>query len=141
MEIRHGAAVLLAVAVFVGACGGGSGAPAGVASTVTVTLTDLKIDASVPSVPAGTVTFNVTNKGSTAHDLILIKTDLAQDKLPSDPADPSRAQVTGSLATTGQMAVATTKSFSRALTAGNYVLICNEPGHYVSGMHMAFTVK
>jgi len=24
---------------------------------------------------------------------------------------------------------------------GNYVLICNQPAHYLLGMHIAFTVK
>ena len=38
------------------------------------------------------------------------------------------------------VAVGTTKLFHAALAAGNYVLVCNLPGHYKAGMHTAFTV-
>ena len=32
------------------------------------------------------------------------------------------------------------QSLDVSLKAGSYVIICNLPGHYASGMHTAFTV-
>jgi len=34
-----------------------------------------------------------------------------------------------------------TQSLTVSLDAGNYVFICNLPGHYEQGMHAAFTVS
>jgi iron uptake system component EfeO len=66
---RRGAAAILAgvIALAAAACGGSSGgkaSPSG-ARTVSVTLTDKGCDPVEASVPAGPVTFNVTNAGTT----------------------------------------------------------------------------
>ena len=33
------------------------------------------------------------------------------------------------------------QAFHTTLAAGNYVMVCNLPGHYKAGMHTAFTVN
>ena len=38
------------------------------------------------------------------------------------------------------IAVGATESLTLTLEAGNYVVICNIPGHYLAGMHAALTV-
>ena len=128
-------AVLLATAC------GGAPAAATPTATVTATLTDTAIRLDQPSVPQGTVTFKAMNTGSVLHTLILLKTDVAADKIPADPKDASRVDTAGELRDTTQIPVGGSKEFSVKLSAGSYVLICNEPGHYLIGMHVPFTVK
>jgi len=133
----------LAATLALVSCGdAGSGAATGGAATkVTVTLTDNAIALSEPSAVAGRVTFEVINKGTALHSLVLIKTDLPHDKIPSDPKDDAKVDEKGSILSTGQLAVAESKSFSRDLKAGSYVLVCNEPAHYLVGMHIGFVVR
>lgn len=133
---------LFVAALLLGACGGGGGsAAAGGSTTVTATMSDKDITLSVPSASAGKVTFHVVNSGSVVHSLVLIKTDTPQDKLPADAKDASKVQETGSVAATGQIPAGQAKDFTRDLAAGKYVVICNEPAHYVVGMHVGFAVK
>ncbi len=133
------AAIFLAASqLLAAACGVGAAEPA---PKVSVTLTDNAVAVSQPGAATGTVTFSVANSGSVVHSLILLKTDVPYDKLPADPQDASKVQQTGLLRETGQIAVRTSKEFSVKLAPGNYVLLCNEPGHYLVGMRTAFTVK
>jgi uncharacterized cupredoxin-like copper-binding protein len=93
------------------------------------------------SVPGGEVTFYITNEGTIPHELVIIKTDLAEDALPQaggvvdedaggidvideeEEFDPGREEVLQS-----------------DLKPGRYVLICNISGHYQLGMHTTLTV-
>jgi copper(I)-binding protein len=129
----------LVVLLISAACGGS--ASSGAASATAVTLTDTGIQLDQPSAPAGTVTFTARNNGTVIHSLMLIKTDVAVDKLAADPNDASRVAKTGEVRETAQIPVGQTASFSANLAAGNYVLVCNEPGHYLIGMRTAFVVK
>jgi uncharacterized cupredoxin-like copper-binding protein len=131
------AAATLIVALL-GACGAAEPAPAG---TITVTLTDNRIVLSQTAVDAGTFTFNVVNKGTVMHSLVILRTAAPHDKIPADPSDAAKVLETGAIAVTGQMAVGATKQLARQLSAGQYVLVCNEPAHYAVGMHTALVVK
>ncbi len=93
------------------------------------------------TVPPGRLTFSVKNAGSVVDNLVLLRTDVPQNKLPADPQDASKVKESVSLATTAQLAAGESKTFTRELASGSYVLICSEPGHYLMGMHTAFTVK
>jgi len=136
---------LVAAAVVAAACGGsGTGSSTGSSAggtTITATLTDQAVKLDQPTADGGTVTFKAVNSGTVVHSLVLLKTDLPHDKIPADPKDASRVDQTGALRETGQIAVGQTKEFTVKLAAGNYVLVCNEPAHYVIGMHTGFTVK
>ena len=135
-------ALALTVVLPLAACAdASSGAATGGAGTkVTVTLTDNAIELSEPSAVAGKVTFEVVNKGTAVHSLVLIRTDLPHDKIPADPKNDAKVDEKGSIVSSGQLAVAQSKSFSRDLKAGSYVLVCNEPAHYLVGMHVGFVV-
>ena len=133
-------AVLAAAAIFAAACGGGVATPS-TTTTITATLTDTAIALSEAAIPAGKVTFQVVNKGTVVHSLVLLKTDLKHDKIPSDPKDDTKVSEQGSVLASGQLAVADSKQFSRDLKAGSYVLVCNEPAHYLVGMHIGFVVR
>lgn len=109
-------------------------------SGVTVTLKDFGVAATPASVPAGKVAFAVQNTGVSPHEFLVVKSDLAPDSLPQvnqKQVDEKQVQVVGK-----------TEPFDggskRALTVdvqpGRYVLLCNVPSHYISGMYTAFTV-
>ena len=140
MVVRRSIAftVVLAVVALIGACGQSQPAAG---TTITVTMTDTRIVLSESVASAGTFTFDVVNKGTVVHSLVLLRTDVPDDKMPLDPKDPSRVQETGTIAVTGQMTVGASKQFARQLAAGQYVLVCNEPAHYAVGMHTTLVVK
>lgn len=135
----------VAVAIAAGCSGSAVRTPTAVvpaaAGTINANLTDMKIGLDHSTIGAGSITFAVKNSGAVAHELVLIRTDVAQDKIAADPAEAGKVVETGNIGETGDMDVGGTKSFTVTLPAGHYVLICNEVGHYASGMHVAFTVN
>ena len=117
-------------------------APAGPASTVTVTLKDMAITLSTPSVSSGKVTFNVTNAGTTIHEFVVLQTSIAQNALTANVASPGTVIEPGFLGQVTNLAPQATGSLTLTLGAGSYVLICNEPAHYSAlGMHTGFSVR
>ena len=108
---------------------------------VNATLTEMKISLDRTSVPAGPVTFNVKNSGTIEHELVVLKTDAAEDKILPDNEEPGKMDETGNVGETGEVPAGTSKSFTVTLAAGHYVLMCNEVGHYPAGMHLTFTVN
>jgi hypothetical protein len=89
------------------------------------------------------VDLKVTDRGPTAHEPLILKTDLASHKLPLGPdgrVDEGGTGVQKVFDSGANIDVGATKTFHTALAAGNYVLVCNLPGHYKLGMHTAFTV-
>jgi uncharacterized cupredoxin-like copper-binding protein len=157
MKSRLGSRPLLLsfVAVLVaGACGGGgqpaatptpapaTSAPQQNESSVAATEKDFSIALDASSTSAGKVDFIVTNDGPSVHEFVVFKTDLAPDKLPlkSGAVDESGAGVTHIDEIEG-INPNTTQKLEVDLQAGKYVLICNLPGHYQSGMHVGLTVS
>ena len=143
-----------AVALLLVGCSGGgtqspvasasAAAPGGGGTTVTAALSEFKIELGAASAPTGSVTFEAKNVGTTVHEFIVFKTDLAADKLPL-AADGTAVDEkgTGLTAVDGvkDIAAGATKSLRVTLPAGHYVLICNLPAHYTSGMRAEFTTN
>jgi uncharacterized cupredoxin-like copper-binding protein len=120
------------------AAGGGEG------TTVDVTLTEFQVQLSTTDIPAGPVTFNVRNDGTVEHEFVVFKADDAEDALPTDDEGTEVDEDDPSLQSVGELEdveVGSSKSFDATLEAGDYVAICNVPGHYGSGMHIHFTVN
>lgn len=125
-------------------CGDGGG------GTVNVTLQEFAVVAAESSVQAGEVTFEATNDGpADPHELVVIKTDLAPDALPTDDTglvDEAGAgiEVIGEIA---EFPPGESRSAKFDLAAGSYVLICNvfeeaeQESHYRNGMHTGLTVE
>jgi uncharacterized cupredoxin-like copper-binding protein len=134
------AALLAITAALAVGCSSAVAAPTQ-GGTVNATLTDMKISLDRTSVPAGTITFVVKNGGAIEHELVVLQTDAAQDKIASDMDEAGKMDETGNVGETGDMNVGETKTFTVTLPAGHYVLMCNEIGHYSAGMHMTFTVN
>ncbi len=110
-------------------------------TVVGVDLTEAppSVTPSVATVAAGSVTFEAENVGGIQHELVVIRTDLAADALPQsgDTVDVSGLDVLGD---TDAIDSGASEALTVDLAAGNYVLICNVPGHYGLGMRTAFTV-
>lgn len=132
------AMLAIAAALVMGCSAAVAPAPGG---TVNATLTDMKVAVDRNSISAGPVTFVVKNSGAVKHELVVIQTDVPQDKLAAGTEEAGRMDETGNVGETGDVNAGGSKTFTVTLPAGHYVLMCNEVGHYASGMHMAFTVN
>lgn len=148
-----GGVVLLGLAgLFAVGCGGGAPAkgdtkaPAGEpkaaagGTTIDVGLKEFAIEPSAKTAKPGAVTFKATNKGTTPHELIVLKSDAAPNALPIKEAKADLTGLTASL-TTAELASGKAESKTADLTPGKYLLICNIPAHYQAGMTLAFTVQ
>jgi len=129
--------VIILVAIpLLTACGGASG-------KVNVTLGIFKIDMPA-TVKAGQVTFHVTKEDtSDTHEFVIFKTDLAAGNLPLDSSgnvDETASSLTH-IDEIPDMAPGDVKDLTVTLDPGNYVAICNLPGHYQAGMFTSFTVQ
>ena len=102
----------------------------------------MSIRADKTSAKAGAVTFNVTNwSPSVVHEMLVVAVDSPDASLPYDfskqiiPEDQVKA-----LGKTNELPPNASKSVELTLAPGNYLLVCNVPGHYAAGMVLAFTV-
>jgi uncharacterized cupredoxin-like copper-binding protein len=112
-------------------------AAAALPSKVAVSLKEFKVLPGATQAAAGKVTFNVHNSGSLTHEFVVVKTNKPASQLLKG----SRADETGNVGETGNVAAGASKSITLKLPAGHYALICNLPGHYKSGQFADFTVK
>lgn len=149
------AAVVLAVAFALPACGGTTVA-AGTASSCAPTWSDaagwrcpgtglivqvtLKNFAIVlpPVIPTGKVTFLVHGVGPTLHEFNVARSDLTPKQLPlaaDDTVDDTKN--TTHFFWVGQVEgidIGVTKAFTTNISPGHYVFYCNMDGHYMAGM-------
>jgi uncharacterized cupredoxin-like copper-binding protein len=108
---------------------------------IATTLKDFAITPATTSASAGEITFDVTNDGPSDHEMVIIKTDLAPDALPTDSKGEVVEDEVEAVDEVEDVAPGSSVSLSVNLEAGSYVLICNLPGHYAAGMSAAFTVN
>lgn len=143
MRPRLPLAALGIMALLVAACSSSGASPstgAG-ASTIGTELTEWAIKLDSPTGKAGSLTFNVSNKGEKEHEFVVVKTDLKSDKLPvtaDDEVDESAFEPVDEIE---DIKPGATPSLAVDLAAGHYVLLCNLTGHYAKGMHADFDVK
>jgi uncharacterized cupredoxin-like copper-binding protein len=127
--------------------GGGGASP-----VVNVTLQEFEISPQPASVAAGQVTFRATNNGpEDEHEMVVIKTDLAPDALPTNDDGSVNEDGDGieAIDEIEEFPVGETKELEVDLEPGAYVLICNvveedngqSESHYQEGMRTAFTVQ
>ncbi|TAM54509.1 MAG: hypothetical protein EPN57_06005 [Paraburkholderia sp.] len=102
----------------------------------------MALTVSPKKIPPGPVEFTIENaSGSTKHEFLFVRWPRPDDKLPYD----AKAQQVQEDAVKGLQGVedlnpheSVTAQFT--LSSGRYVVFCNEPGHYRSGMHADFVV-
>lgn len=107
------------------------------AGPVQVRLTDFKIAPSISTASAGKVTFAASNSGKVPHEMVVVRTDTG----PSGLLKGAKASEAGSVGEIGEFKAGATKQVTLNLKPGHYVLLCNLPGHFKSGMFKNFTVK
>jgi len=159
LRTRTGRAALVTTIAMGLVLGGGSGAfaggqqrpHAGVASAkakptvVTIVVGDTKglggpmtMTVTPASAPAGKVKFVGKNTGTIIHEVIVLKTKTAFDKLTIDSKGKvSEAKSVGEISEFGKQK---TKSVILKLKKGHYVLVCNVAKHYSLGMRVDFNV-
>jgi len=116
----------------------GTGSSSG-SGGVGATEKDFAIALDASSVPAGNVTFNITNEGPSTHEFVVIQSDLAPDALPVADGEVEEDKVDG-VGEQEDIAASTSTSLQLDLQPGSYVVICNLPGHYEQGMYAGLTV-
>jgi len=112
-------------------------------------LTEWAITTSQPAIAAGEIYFLATNAGGAAHEMVVIKTELAPDALPETDGKVPEEDVD----LIGEIEPFSPGSKASAvfeLEPGNYVLICNvvseaaggeSESHYLKGMRTTLTVE
>jgi len=116
-----------------------------VAGPMSVALNQWSITPQASQIPAGPVTFKVTNDGTMTHEFVVMRTDtLAADfHIGSFEGEKPRVNedtVGTNVGETGDMAAGANKTITIDLKPGHYVFMCNLPAHYGLGMHTDFTV-
>jgi uncharacterized cupredoxin-like copper-binding protein len=101
-----------------------------------VRLNDFKIAPTTASLRAGKVEFDVKNVGKEAHEFVIIQTDKPAAKLGKGTKVPEK----GNIGETGNLKPGQSKKLVLDLKKGHYAAICNDPGHYMAGMHRDLTV-
>ncbi|MBI4631827.1 MAG: cupredoxin domain-containing protein [Chloroflexi bacterium] len=126
--------VLVLAALSLSACG---------SNAIDLILTNHKVTPSAASAKAGDITFNIKN-GSTdlIHEIVLIKSDLAIDKLPlradgSGRVDETKVDIKGAKE---DIPPGKSETLTVNLAAGRYYLVCNVDDHYAKKMYIEFTV-
>ncbi|MCB1501406.1 MAG: hypothetical protein KDK07_16745 [Bauldia sp.] len=142
------------------------GAPAWAATTIDVTIWDKGADAEMAtamgygagevdhaklsmglklshdSAPAGDVTFKVTNSSKdTVHEMLVLPIS-TPGQAPTYVENESRIdeEAAGHLGEVAELDPGQSGALTLDLEPGEYLLVCNIPGHYMAGMWQVFTV-
>lgn len=114
---------------------GGSASEGGIGAT----LMDFSIALDSTSVPSGDVSFSIENQGPSAHEFVIVQSDLAPDALPVKDNEVEEDQLT-IVDEAEDIAPSTTADLTTSLDPGSYVIICNVTAHYEQGMRVGLTV-
>ena len=132
----------LIAALAVSACApSGSGiSPNNAVIRITDSAMKMKVDYTVA--PSGKITFLVFNQDTVDHEVVILKTDTAPEKL-ALLSSASKVDEDGVGENVGELEVeaGATGAATFDLGPGKYVLICNVLSHYMAGMYSAFEVK
>jgi uncharacterized cupredoxin-like copper-binding protein len=93
--------------------------------------------------PAGTVTFKVTNiSKAIVHELVIVRYPEPGKMLPYSDADLKVDEdKAGHMGEVSELDPGKGGSVSISMKPGHYLLVCNIPGHYKTGMWAEFSVK
>jgi uncharacterized cupredoxin-like copper-binding protein len=111
---------------------------------VNVLLDDFRVRRDAAVVPAGTVSFRILNLGPTTHEVIVVRTDRAPDKLPLQPDGLTVNEEERGIEFLDEVEgldIDDRQTLDLRLAPGHYVLYCNLEGHYLGGMYAALTVR
>jgi uncharacterized cupredoxin-like copper-binding protein len=135
------AVVLVLAAAADGTLGGSQSRAETTKATVGVWLKEWRVISSAKTVPAGKVTFVVSNIGTLEHELVVIRSTRAPDALPTTG---KKAREVGSRGEVEELQPSQANHLTTTMPAGRYILICNlgdHGGHYKRGMFASLTVR
>jgi uncharacterized cupredoxin-like copper-binding protein len=118
--------------------------PSSRGTPVNVLLDDFHMRRDAAAVPAGMIRFQLLNNGPSTHEFIVVRTDRAPDKLPLERDGLTVDEEGSGVAAVDEaegLDIADRRTLTVGLAPGHYVLFCNMEGHYLGGMHAAFTVR
>ena len=105
---------------------------------VNVSMTTYGFKFTPAQIKPGEVEFVVKNDATgVLHELWIVKTDLAVDKLPlisSQSKVDEESEAFVKLNSVDDLEPGKTDEMTVTLQAGRYVYFCNQPGHYMAGM-------
>ena len=111
---------------------------------VNVLLKDFKVQPDAAVVPAGTVSLRIRNQGPTSHEFILVRTDLAPDKLTLQDDGLTVDEEADGVELVDEangLDIDDRQTLDLRLAPGHYVMYCNLEGHYLGGMHAELTAR
>jgi uncharacterized cupredoxin-like copper-binding protein len=145
MSHRRLPVVITFLALAVAGCGGQSSAAtpsaahtSAAAAAKSVSMTEFKFRPKTLSAKPGKVRLTAKNNGHVSHELIVIRTNKAPNKLRTHG---SRASEAGSIGEIAEQKPGKSASHTFRLKRGRYVFICNVPGHYKAGMYGTIKVR
>jgi uncharacterized cupredoxin-like copper-binding protein len=113
-------------------------------ATVSVSLKDYRIMSSIATVRAGTVSFDVHNRGPSTHEFVVFETAQPADRMPLGADGLTIDEDSSLLRHVGEMAevdIGQSRQLLLQLSPGTYVLVCNMEGHYLGGMLLSLVVQ
>jgi uncharacterized cupredoxin-like copper-binding protein len=103
---------------------------------VQVSMREYSVTPSTSHIHSGNVTFDVNNRGSMAHEMVVLQTILPAQSLPSGQGDTVNEDAPGvkDVGEVSDLSPGQSKSVTVDLQPGRYLLVCNQPGHLHAGM-------
>lgn len=111
------------------------GDPDAADSTVQVTMKEFEITTSGDAT-AGSVAFDADNQGTLPHELVVVKADSIEELPTADDGSMAEDELADGqfIGEIEQFPAGESCAGAFDLEAGSYVLVCNLPGHFESGM-------
>ena len=104
---------------------------------VAVQVDEFSVFPATQGAPIGKVKFVVTNVGRLEHEFVVIKTNKPAGNLLKG----REANETGAVGEIDGVPAGQAKTLTLTLRKGHYALICNLPGHYLTGQFADFYVR
>jgi hypothetical protein len=104
---------------------------------VAVQVDEFSVFPGTQGAPAGKVRFVVTNIGKKEHEFVVLKTNKPAGNLLKG----KEANETGAVGEIDGVPPGQARTLNLTLKRGHYALICNLPGHYMTGQFADFYVR
>jgi uncharacterized cupredoxin-like copper-binding protein len=127
--------VLIVIVATIAACA--DDASLGSTTEVAATLKDGSITLDRQEIPSGRVSFEISNEGTLLHEFEVFVGTAADLEIVKNVADTSGMDLVEEVE---DIAPGTSITLDVDLDPGNYVIICNLPGHVAMGMVTELTV-
>jgi uncharacterized cupredoxin-like copper-binding protein len=104
---------------------------------VAVQVDEFSVFPGTQGAPQGKVRFVVTNIGKVEHEFVVLKTNKPAGNLLKG----KEADETGAVGEIDGVPPGQARTLNLVLKRGHYALICNLPGHYMTGQFADFYVR